>query len=95
MSRVWLGRPWRRFASVVFMNSEMGDHIEPAGWREWSPGKTDYLTTADYAEFNSLGPGARVGDRDPHGRRLDAAEAARFDTRRFLLGLDGWTADKE
>ena len=34
---VWLGRPWRPFASVVFIDTAMGAHIAPQGWREWTP----------------------------------------------------------
>ena len=73
---VWLGRPWRPFAAVVFMNTEMGAHIAPAGWHEWRPGETKYLDTVYYAEYNSSGPGAHPGERDPHTRFLTAAEAA-------------------
>src|SRR5262249_21684485 len=40
VSEVWLGRPWRPYASVIFMNTVMGAHIAPAGWREWHPGET-------------------------------------------------------
>jgi pectinesterase len=27
-----LGRPWRPYASVTYLNCEMGDHIKPEGW---------------------------------------------------------------
>jgi pectin methylesterase-like acyl-CoA thioesterase len=87
---VWLGRPWRPYASVVFMNTEMGPHIGPAGRREWHPGETKYLETVFYAEYNSSGPGAHPSERDPHTRHLTATEAARYETKRFLTGPDGW-----
>jgi pectin methylesterase-like acyl-CoA thioesterase len=87
---VWLGRPWRRYASVVFLDTEMGAHVSPGGWREWHPGETNYMETVYYAEFGSSGPGARADDRDPHTKRLTAAEAASFGTKRFLAGSDGW-----
>jgi len=87
---VWLGRPWRSYASVVFMNTEMGPHIGAAGWREWHRGETNYLETAFYAEYNSSGPGAHPGERDPHAKHLTAAEAARYETKKFLAGSDGW-----
>jgi polygalacturonase len=89
VQHVWLGRPWRPYASVVFLNTEMGAHIEPAGWREWHPGETKSIETAFYAEFNSSGPGASP-QRDPHTKHLTADEAARFETKRFLAGKDGW-----
>lgn len=40
VENVYLGRPWRPFATVVYMNTWMGPHIVPAGWREWHPGET-------------------------------------------------------
>jgi polygalacturonase len=85
---VWLGRPWRDYAKVIFLNTEMGDHIVPAGWREWHPGETHRLETVYYAEFNSSGPGAHPGERDPHTRLLTAAEAAQYETKTFLSGWD-------
>jgi polygalacturonase len=90
VANVWLGRPWRPYASVVFLNTEMGAHIEPAGWREWHPGETRYMDTVFYAEFNSSGPGAHPDQRDPHTKRLTADEAARYEARRFLAGKDNW-----
>ena len=90
VQHVWLGRPWRPYATVIFMNTEMGDFIEPAGWREWHPGETHYLETVLYAEYNSTGPGAHPGDRDPHTKHLTAAQAAQYQTRRYLAGADGW-----
>jgi polygalacturonase len=78
VAHVWLGRPWRPYASVVFLNTEMGAHIEPAGWREWHPGETKYMETVFYAEFNSTGPGAYPNERDPHTKKLTAEEAARY-----------------
>jgi pectin methylesterase-like acyl-CoA thioesterase len=90
VSGVWLGRPWRSYATVVFLNTEMGSHIEPAGWREWHPGETHSIETAFYAELNSSGPGAHPGQRDPHAKQLAAEEAAQFETKRFLSGPDHW-----
>jgi len=86
-ANVWLGRPWRAYAKVIFLNTEMGSHILPAGWREWHPGETHSIETAYYAEYNSTGPGAHRGDRDPHTKLLTADEAAQFESKTFL---DGW-----
>ncbi len=91
VDHVWLGRPWRQYASVVFMNTEMGSHIEPAGWREWHPGETNYLETVFYAEYNSSGPGASADKRDPHAKQLSPEEASYYETNRFLSGPDGWS----
>jgi polygalacturonase len=79
---VWLGRPWRPYATVIFLNSEMGAHIDPAGWREWHPGETHYLDTVFYAEYAS----SNKGRRDPHTHLLDRADE--FERKRFLNGWD-------
>lgn len=86
-ANIWLGRPWRPYAKVIFLNTEMGAHILPAGWREWHPGETHSIETVYYAEYNSSGPGAHAGERDPHTKLLTAAEAAQFETKTFF---DGW-----
>jgi pectin methylesterase-like acyl-CoA thioesterase len=81
VSGVWLGRPWRPFATVVLIETRIGPHVEPAGWREWHPGETHYLDTVYYAEFRSSGS---MDKRDPHTHILTSAEAARFETKAFL-----------
>jgi pectin methylesterase-like acyl-CoA thioesterase len=87
---VFLGRPWRPYASVVYLNTEMGAHIDPAGFREWHPGETHSLETVFYAEYNSTGPGSHPGGRDPHIKKLTAEEARQFDASVFLRGSDNW-----
>jgi polygalacturonase len=87
---VFLGRPWRPYASVVFLNTEMGSHIDPAGWREWHPGETHSLDTVYYAEFNSTGPGAQPDKRDPHTHFLTQELAKQFAPSVFLRGADNW-----
>lgn len=94
-AHVYLGRPWRPYASVVFLNTEMGAHIEPAGWREWHPGETHNLDTVFYAEYKSSGPGANPAARDPHSHQLTAAQAKQFETKIFLAGTDGWNPTRE
>jgi polygalacturonase len=78
VDNVYLGRPWRPDASVVYLDTEMGGHIQPAGWREWHPGETHSLDTAFYAEENSSGPGAHPDQREPESKQLSPQEAARF-----------------
>ncbi len=94
-SHVYLGRPWRPYASVVFLNTEMEGHIEPVGWHEWHPGETHNLDTVFYAEYKSSGPGASSAARDPHSHQLTAAQAKQFETNVFLAGTDHWNPTKE
>lgn len=54
--KIYFGRPWRDHAAVVFMNTDIPANVHPDGWREWTPGKTDRLLRAFYAEYRSTGP---------------------------------------
>jgi pectin methylesterase-like acyl-CoA thioesterase len=87
---IFLGRPWRPFATVIYLHTEMGDKVDPAGWREWHPGETHSLDTAFYAEFDSKGPGAHAKERDAHRHFLTAEEAKQYEPAVFLRGADGW-----
>jgi polygalacturonase len=87
---VFLGRPWRPYATVIFLNTEMGSHIDPAGWREWHPGETHSLDTVFYAEYNSTGPGANKDHRDPHTHFLTPEQAKQYAPSVFLRGADNW-----
>jgi polygalacturonase len=87
---VYLGRPWRLYATVVYLNTEMGDKIDPAGWREWHPGETHSIETVFYAEYGSTGPGAHHDQRDPHTRFLTPEQARQYAPSIFLRGSDGW-----
>ncbi len=88
--QVWLGRPWRPYATVIYLRTWMDDKIAPAGWREWHPGETHSLDTAYYAEFDSTGPGAHHDERDPHTHFLTPQDAAQFEPKVFLRGADNW-----
>jgi len=88
---VFLGRPWRPYATVVYLNTEMGEHIDPAGWSEWHPGETQRLETAFFAEYGSKGPGAGPAGREPHAQSLTAEQAKQFLPAAFLRGKDNWT----
>jgi pectin methylesterase-like acyl-CoA thioesterase len=87
---VYLGRPWRPYATVVYLDTEMGSHIDPAGWREWHLGETHSIDTVYYAEYNSTGPGAHHAERDPHTHSLSQDQARQFTPSVFLRGADNW-----
>jgi pectin methylesterase-like acyl-CoA thioesterase len=79
---IFLGRPWRAYASVVFLNAEMGPRIASEGWHEWEHGGKPSLPTVFYAEYKSSGPGA-----NPARKQLSDAEAKQFELTTFF---DGW-----
>ncbi len=83
-----LGRPWRPYASVTYLNCWMGAHISPKGWNNW--GKVANEKTARYAEYKSTGPGANPEKRVPWAKQLTAKEAEAFTVEKILGGADGW-----
>jgi pectin methylesterase-like acyl-CoA thioesterase len=92
--KIYLGRPWRPYSTVVFLNTDIQANIDPAGWREWTPGETHKLETSFYAEFHSHGPGANGNHRDPHSKQLQKKDANRYSAKTFLAGSDHWDASK-
>lgn len=84
--RIFLGRPWRRWAWVVWLRSWLPAPLAPAGWREWRHGGRASLPTAYYAEFDSRGPGADPAGREPYARQLTPRQAARLTEVRFFHG---------
>jgi pectinesterase len=83
-----LGRPWRPYASVAYLNCEMGDHIKPEGWNNWR-NPTNELT-ARFAEYHSTGPGANPGKRVKWVRQLTKNEAEKITIESVLGGSDRW-----
>lgn len=79
---VWLGRPWRPNAKVVYLSCQMGIHIQKPGWHNW--GNPDNERTAFYAEYNSSGEGFDLENRVSWSRQLTTAEAASFTYERVI-----------
>jgi pectinesterase len=88
-----LGRPWRPYSRVVYINTWLCADVTPQGWKSW--GKTPAIPQAFYAEFNDTGPGANPAARVPWSHQLTTAEAEQFKPKVFLGGLDHWDADAE
>lgn len=77
VTKVYLGRPWRPYAKVVFLNTEMGKHIIPEGWHNW--GKKENELTAYYAEYKSYGNGGlNLTERVPWSYQLKKKETALY-----------------
>jgi hypothetical protein len=53
-------------------------------------GRNHSIETAFYAEYNSTGPGAQHGQRDPHTHFLTADQARQYEPSAFLRGSDNW-----
>lgn len=91
--KVGLGRPWRPYARVVYIDTELPANIIPEGWNGW--GKTAATPQAYYAEFHSTGPGANPAARVPWSHQLTAREAEQYHPGAFLAGKDRWSPEAE
>ncbi|KAF9891355.1 hypothetical protein FE257_004211 [Aspergillus nanangensis] len=74
---VYLGRPWRVFARVIYQNCELSDIINPKGWTEMADNATPL-----YYEIDNTGDGADTSERE-YLSEIDAAV-----TQDTVLGSD-------
>ena len=81
--KVYLGRPWRPYANVVFLDCDMGEHIRPEGWHNW--GKVENEKTAFYAEYQSKGKGDQQAKRVSWAKELTDLQASAY-TKEKVLG---------
>lgn len=84
IDKVYLGRPWRDYARTVFINCEMGDHIRPEGWHNWS--RPEAEETTFYAEYDSEGAGAANEERVGWSHQLSKEEAAEYTIENIFAG---------
>ncbi|KAG5021108.1 putative pectinesterase/pectinesterase inhibitor 47 [Glycine soja] len=90
----FLGRPWKVYSRTVYLQSYIGNVIQPAGWLEWNG--TVGLDTLFYGEFNNYGPGSNTSNRVtwPGYSLLNATQAWNFTVLNFTLG-NTWLPDTD
>lgn len=88
VSKVYLGRPWRPYAHTLFMNCQLGKHILPVGWHNWS--NTQNETTARYCEYDNHGEGAATKERAAWTRQLTRKDAAKVTLENVFRQNGGW-----
>lgn len=87
VSKVYLGRPWRTYAKTVFLRCELGSHIVPEGWDNWSNKEAE--RNSFYAEHNNSGPGYIPKKRVIWSHQLSQREAKDYD-KKTILGNSLW-----
>lgn len=90
--RVYLGRPWRKHAKTVFINTEMDAKIRPEGWHNWN--KPEAEKTSFYAEYNSFGPGGAMEKRIKWAHVLTEEEVEKYTIENILGGNNSWNPIK-
>jgi pectinesterase len=81
-----LGRPWRDYATVLFVHTDIEQALAPQGWSDWD----GRLKTATYREYGSFGPGVNGGHRSVMSPPLTAEEKSKLNTKSLLAGADRW-----
>ena len=85
LHKVSLGRPWRPYAHVVFMNCFIGEHIIPEGWSNWN--NTDNYKTTRYSEYKNYGPSSDPSRRLEWAKQLSDEEVKKVT---IVKVLNGW-----
>ena len=84
--KAYLGRPWRDHAATLFLRSDLGPGIHPAGWHNWE--KPWAESTARFLEYGNTGPGADRKARAAWSRELSPAEAVKITPAQVFAGWD-------
>lgn len=82
VTRAYLGRPWRPYAKTVFIHCEMGSHILPEGWHNWS--KPEDGASTFYAEYKCTGEGYQPKSRVSWSHQLKDSEAKKYTIENIL-----------
>jgi pectinesterase len=69
----FLGRPWRPYGSVAFINCRLDKNIKAEGWNNW--GNPENEKTARFYEFKSMGPESQTLSRVKWAKQLSEEEA--------------------
>lgn len=76
VTKVFLGRPWRGYAKVAFLNCEMGSFIVPEGWDNWS--NEENKKTVTFLEYKNTGAGADRSQRVGWSHEMTQKEASKY-----------------
>jgi pectin methylesterase-like acyl-CoA thioesterase len=87
---VSLGRPWRDYASVVFLEPTIEVPLTQGGFTEWTPGKTSKLATTRYALYAPRGKGSKGLILIREGEVLGKQGAAEWRLYPFFKGDTKW-----
>ncbi len=80
LNTYYLGRPWKETSGTYYINCKIGNHIKPAGWREWNGNEA----TACFGEY---------ANRDLNGNMLDINERVNWSFQLAQVDAEKFTPD--
>lgn len=92
VENVYLGRPWRPYAKVVWVRTKMDASVHSSGWHNW--GDLEKEKTSRYSEYGSYGPGANDMERVTWAQLISKEEASDLTPDFVLGGVDQWQPAK-
>jgi pectin methylesterase-like acyl-CoA thioesterase len=84
--KIYFGRPWRDYSTVLFYNTGVEQKMAADGWGEWG----GRLKTSTYREYKSHGPGVNGGHRIVDYPPLTAEEEAGLTAAALLRSSEPW-----
>lgn len=90
ITKVYLGRPWRAYAMVIFKECNLCKAIRPEGWHNWRSKEKE--KTARYFEYKNTGPGSDLSKRVKWSNVLTKKQAKKI-TLKSVFG--NWNPLKE
>ncbi|KAG1369988.1 Pectinesterase [Cocos nucifera] len=91
-NRLYLGRPWKEYARVVFIETYLGEVVTPEGWLPFRPGFA--LDTLFYGEYGSSGPGAKTTSRVKWSSQIPAEHLGLYSVDNFIQGNEWVPSDR-
>lgn len=80
---MYLGRPWRPYASTYFVECDLDGNINPQGWHNWGDKANE--STARYGEYGNMGKAAAPDKRVSWRKALTADEARQLTDHEYLF----------
>ncbi|XP_057740624.1 probable pectinesterase 55 [Arachis stenosperma] len=84
---IFLGRPWRPYARVLFYSTNMTNIIQPAGWNLWDSSQN--VDNIMFAEYDNFGPGSNTSKRVDWITKLNL-ETVNMMTSTTFIDSEGW-----
>ncbi|PIA49942.1 hypothetical protein AQUCO_01300581v1 [Aquilegia coerulea] len=87
--KTYLGRPWKKYSTTVYLKTYLHGFIDPEGWSGWNKTHT-YENTVYFGEYSNTGGGSSTARRVKwRGYHLikHASEALQFTVEKLIDGL--------